>query len=90
MTETRWKRNSRFIDRNIDGEAIILDLKTGVYYSLNEVGTAVWEKLKDCATTSELEADITAGYDIPVETAQSDIEELLNDLAAEGLISKED
>ena len=39
----------------VAGEAIVIHLKTGVYYSLNEVGTAFWDlmdgrlSIADCA-----------------------------------------
>jgi hypothetical protein len=89
VADTRWKRNSRCIGRNIEGEAIVLDLKSGVYYSLNEVGTAVWDRLLDSATAGELAAEIAAEYEVSCEAALADIEELLKDLAAEGLISGE-
>ena len=59
--------------RELDGEAVILDLDSGTYFGLNAVGTRIWQlierhgRLKDVfdelcreydATTDELERDL--------------------------------
>lgn len=31
----------------LDDELIILDLKSGLYHSLNEIGSFIWEEIKD-------------------------------------------
>ena len=37
----------------VAGEAIVIHLKTGVYYSMNEVGTAFWNLLDGRRTVAE-------------------------------------
>ena len=31
--------------RELDGEAVILNLETGLYFGLNEMGTRIWQRL---------------------------------------------
>ena len=33
--------------RDLDGEAVILDLGSGTYFGLNQVGTRVWQLISD-------------------------------------------
>ncbi|MFA6449417.1 MAG: PqqD family protein [bacterium] len=74
------------IDREIEGETVLLDLKSGVYYSLNEVGSEIWRLLADKATEEELVDAITAKYEVAKDEAARDVSELIKDLSGEGLI----
>ena len=77
------------MDRILDGETVLLDLKSGVYYSLNEAGTVVWNLFAEGATEAELAGALAAEYEVPAEEALRDVRELLKDLCDEGLIVEE-
>jgi hypothetical protein len=89
LDNIKWKKRAQLVEREIEQEAVLLDLKSGVYYSLNEVGTEIWRLLGAGATESELAAAVAAQYDVNPDTAARDIGDLLKDMAAEGLIIKE-
>jgi len=36
-------------------EAVILDLKSGVYYGLNDVGTRIWHLIQEPKTLNEIQ-----------------------------------
>lgn len=38
-------RNQQVINETLDNETIIINLETGVYYSLNPMGTLVWKAI---------------------------------------------
>ena len=40
--DDRLAPNSHVVMRELGGEAVILDMKSGVYFGLNGVGTRVW------------------------------------------------
>jgi hypothetical protein len=46
----------------IDGEAILIRMDTGNYYSLNEVATTFWQMLDGESTIAELASTITSQY----------------------------
>lgn len=73
--------------RVIDNEAVILNLENGIYYSLNEVGTKVWELMDGKKSIKDLTAAITAQYDVDEMTVEKDIIELVSDLLSEGLVT---
>lgn len=66
-------------------EAILIHLKSGVYYSLNEVGTAYWNLLDGERTIADCAAKIAADYDAPLDVVTSDLLEISGDLVKEGL-----
>jgi hypothetical protein len=70
----------------IDGEGIIINLETGVYYSLNKSAAAVWERLAGGAGTAELVASLTEHYDASPEAIADDVDSLLDQLQQEQLI----
>lgn len=72
--------------RVIDGEAIIINLDSGIYYSLNEVGTAIWELADGNRTIREIAKAICDEYAVDHEEAEKDTLEVVNDLVGQGLV----
>jgi len=67
-------------------ETAILNLKTGVYYGLNPLGSQVWTLLDGRRSLGEVRDQILARFDIGREECERDLLELLERLAAEGLV----
>lgn len=74
----------------IDGEAIIVNLTTGVYYSMDKVGAEVWEMIGQGLSTLQIAAAVAARYEIEQDKALVDIERLTETLGAEDLIERSD
>lgn len=74
----------------IDGEAIIVNLTTGVYYSMDKVGAEVWEMIGQGLSTLQIAAAVAARYEIEQDKALVDIERLTETLGAEDLIEMSD
>ena len=70
----------------IDGEAIIINLANGIYYSMDKVGGLIWQMIEGKHSLEEMIAAISAGYDVSREQAQADIEHLIEDLLRENLV----
>ena len=68
-----------------DGIAI-LDLVSNTYFSLNDVGALVWEKIGSGATLETVLAAVTSQYEIATETCEPDIRALIADLLANNLV----
>jgi hypothetical protein len=78
-----------FIDRptsDLAGEAVILDLRSGVYYGLNEVGARIWHLVQHPQTLQSIQHTILEEYDVDSEACTQDISHLLQDLQAAGLV----
>lgn len=63
-----------------DGEATVLDVATGNYFSLNAVATEVWQGLQEKQAPPEIARLLSTKYGIDEATAQADVKELIAEL----------
>jgi hypothetical protein len=70
----------------LGGEAVILQLNTGVYYGLNEVGASIWKLIQESKTIDEIRNSIVEEYEVSLEECDRDLLALLEQFKAEGLI----
>ena len=71
---------------DLEGEAAVLNLKTGVYYGLDEVGASVWRMLDGPRRVDELVDALLGEYEVDREECQRDVIALLGELAVRGLV----
>ena len=71
---------------DLSGESAILNLKAGVYYGLNEVGTRIWKLIQEPRRVGELRDAILEEYEVEPDRCEADILGLLQDLLDNGLI----
>lgn len=84
-----YQPNPNVVSTTLDEEAVLLDLDTRRYYSLNETGALIWSLLADDASIEEITEAITAEFDVSEEDARAHTERLLGELAEEGLIEQQ-
>jgi hypothetical protein len=72
--------------RDLDGEAVILDLGSGTYFGLNEVGTRVWQLISEGRDEPGIVEAVASEYDADRATIARDIARLLDDLKTRRLI----
>jgi hypothetical protein len=77
---------TRVVHETIDGEAILIHMKTGCYYSLEGAGAQIWGALVDGRTPEEVVRLLCTSYDGPRETIESAVSVLVDELRSEGLI----
>jgi len=77
---------SEITSKVMDGEAIMINLATGIYYSMDKVGGAIWEGIeKEQSLEQILQAMVTV-YEVSEEQARKDLESLVRQLLDENLI----
>lgn len=69
-----------------DGEAILINLSTGAYYSMAGVGGLVWELIEQGHGLDEIAAAVTARYEVPTDVVRADVERLAGELVREKLV----
>ena len=73
--------------REIDGEAVLLDLGTSIYFGLNEVGTRIWNLLQqDGSLQKTLDALEREYAEIPRDRLEQDLLELVSQMLERGLL----
>lgn len=70
----------------IDGEAVIVNLKVGTYYSTDKVGAEVWTLIEKGLSIGQIIDDIQARYIGNRETISHAIDHLISQLQKENLI----
>jgi hypothetical protein len=81
-------RNQISADRA--GEAVILNLGTGMYYELAGVGARIWELIREPTQVADVRDTILQEYDVKLERCERDLLDLLEQLADTGLIEVRD
>jgi hypothetical protein len=85
--ETSFRINSpSVIGEVLDGEAIIVNLDSGAYYSLDGAGAEVWAAAGSRATLPELIALAAAKYAGPAAEIAAGITALVEELVSESLL----
>lgn len=83
---SEYKASSNHLYSEIGSEAVILDLGSGVYYGLNEVGVDIWNWLQEAQTKEEILSLLLTEYEVTSEQAEEDIEALFAQFLEIGLI----
>jgi hypothetical protein len=86
----RYSSNSdEIVAKVLDGEAIMIDLPKGIYYSLDGVGGRIWELLEEGKGAADIAAGIAREFDVTPERACADVARILRELLAEKVIRLE-
>jgi hypothetical protein len=73
-----------------DAETVILDLRNGVYYGLENAGARIWQLLKHPTSLGVLRDALVQEYDVEPRRCESDLRDLLRRLLERGLIREAD
>ena len=74
------------ISTEIDGETVILDMESGVYVGLDDIGTSVWSLIKEGISLQNLLNEILLEYDVESQQCLDDLQEFLSELVDGGFI----
>ncbi|HEY6157083.1 MAG TPA: PqqD family protein [Gemmatimonadales bacterium] len=71
---------------HLAGEAVLLDLKTKQYYQLNATAALIWKGLEQALEPPRIADALVHEFAVDAATAQREIERVIADLRARGLI----
>ena len=72
--------------REMDDGAVLLDLESGVYFGLDEVGTRVWALLLERGTPDAVCAAMLDEFDVASAELTADVLRLVGELQQNGLV----
>jgi len=72
--------------QQFDDESILLNVETGIYFRLNEVGSFIWPLLDGRHSESEIIAAVLDAFQIDEKSARRDFREFVQRLEKEGLL----
>jgi hypothetical protein len=80
------KRSDSAMARKVDDELVVLDIPSGQYFGLNDVGALLWDLLDGTNDRDALIDAVTAEFDVDRTAAGEDIDALLDHLTTAGLV----
>jgi len=82
----RYQVGSDVVFRELDGEAVLLNLDSGVYFGLDEVGTRVWALLVEHGTLERVCSLLVEEYDVEPAVLEQDVSRLVEEMRHKGLV----
>jgi coenzyme PQQ synthesis protein D (PqqD) len=83
----RFRLNSpNVIAETIDGEAILVDLRTGSYYSILGSGSILWDAIAAGASVGRVAGELASAYSVDQAAAEQAVSTFCAELEREGLI----
>lgn len=71
-------------------DTVILDLKAGLYFSLDNVGAMVWQLIQQPKSVKELREAILEAFEVDPQVCERDLLALLRELAGRNLVEIRD
>jgi len=72
----------------IRDEAVLLDMRSGGYFVLNEVGLRAWRSLSETGLVDDAIRAVAAEFDAPEEEIRRDVLAFVRQLIDRGLVSE--
>lgn len=79
-TAQAYKHADHVAWRRVAEEIVVLDLNTSAYFSLNEVGAFVWERLGKGQSLEEIALALCEDYEVDDKQARKDIDAVVRDM----------
>ncbi len=71
---------------DLQGELVLLNLKTGVYFGLDSVGTRIWHLLREHGSLQKVRDSLVEEYEVIEARCEHDLLNLVSLLRENGLL----
>lgn len=86
MNDLLVRRTGEMIETEVDGELVALHIDNGTCYGFNGTATRIWAMIEQPRRFSELKEELLREFDVSPETCETQLRELLDELATDGLV----
>lgn len=81
------KRNPDLLAVDMDGETVMMDMESGNYFGINEVGSHIWELLESNQSIETIIDDVKRHFEAKEDdNVQDDVLAFLNDMQEQSLV----
>ena len=84
--ETQVSVSPDVIFNELQGEAVLLNMRSGQYYGLDPVGTRIWSLVQQHGRLEAIYEQLLDEFDVTPGRLRSDITALLEQLESKGLV----
>lgn len=79
-------RCEELLEADVNGEIVALHIDKGQCYGMNSVASRIWQLLAEPTSPEQICATLAQEYEVDPATCRAEVDTLLADLQAEGLI----
>lgn len=83
----RFVAREDVLAREVDGETVLLDIRTERYLGLNEVGSAIWQELQEARSIDDIVEHLCEHFDAARATLEADAKRFVGELLDRDLIT---
>lgn len=80
------KCEGSFVETEVDGEIVLMDLDSGLFYSLEDTGLAIWRAIDGTRTADDIAALMAREFGESIEVVSAHVNEFIKTLAEAGLV----
>lgn len=77
------------VSSQIGAESVILNIKSGTYFGLNEVGSRIWNMIEKSTNINNIIQTLLDEYEVDFEQCKSEVLNLIDELISADLIEVE-
>lgn len=82
----RLQVSSDALARELDGEVLVLDLRTSLYFGMTGTAARIWQLIETGATRDPIVATLAREYKADPSVIARDVDQFLDELAGRGLL----
>lgn len=85
MSDAKWMRNDDWVGSAIEDSFVMVNIGNGSYVALNETAHAIWDALDAPRSQAEIEARLTAQFDVAPEACAAAVTRTLAEMEVQQL-----
>ena len=86
MNNMRIEMSKDLVYQELDGEMVILDMKSGQYFGIDAIGSVIWQMLEQKIPPAIIIEKLQDGYDVDAEVCSQQVLDFLEDLKKNNII----
>jgi hypothetical protein len=79
-------RTASVLTAEIDKQIVMMDIDSGRYLGLDDIGSVIWKRLETPRTLGDLVDCLVEDYDAERAVIAQDVRELLKEMATQGIV----
>lgn len=84
--DTKYTIPSTVMLQLVDDETLLFNSATELFFTLNEIGSLMWEIMSETTTLRAVYDELTEAYDVPADQLEADIVTFATALTEQGLL----
>lgn len=81
------KISEKIISKKIQGEIVLLNIENGDYFSLNPIGTEIFECISNGMHPSEIVTSLFEKYNVDLKNLENDVNSLIDKMIGKKILT---